>query len=234
MAKEKSTQAQEAAAAKTITGAEDTHPTQHFMEKNRTAVIAGGGILVVGLLATLYFSGAFSGSNDEANAQMYRAARYFEQDSIAKSIKGDAQNPGFETIADEFGGSKAGNLAQYYAGVANLKQGNADAGIEHLESFSKGENMLSVSAYLALGFAAEDKGDAGKAAGYFEKAASCVDANEHTTPFALMQAARAYEAQKEYSDALSIYQRIKKDFPASTEAARIGKYIARAQALAGK
>lgn len=209
-------------------------PIQQFIEKNKTAVIGGGIALLVAIGAGLYFGGVFSGDNAEANADMYRAARFFESDSLDKALKGDGQNPGFERIADEYSGSKAGNLAKYYAGVALLKKGQTDKGIEMLESFSKGDNMVSMSAYLALGFAYEDKGDLSKAENFFEKAANAVGDNEQTTPVALMQQARVLEAQKEYDDALDIYQRIKRDFPKSTEAPRLDKYIARASALAGK
>lgn len=208
-------------------------PIVQWIEANKNLAIGGGVALVAAIVAILFFTGVFSGSEDEASAAMYRASLYFEQDSLKKALKGDGKNLGFEAIADEYSGTDAANLAKYYAGVANLKEGKLDAGIENLESFSKGENVLSFAAYMALGFAYEDKGDVAKATSAFKKASEAVDANEQTTPVALMHAARCYETQKEYGNALEIYQRIKREFPTTTEGATADKYIARAEALQG-
>lgn len=207
---------------------------QQFIEKNKTAVIGGGIALLVAVGAGIYFSGIFSGDNAEANAEMAAASRFFESDSLDKALKGDGQNLGFERIIDEYGSTKAGNLAKYCAGVAYLKKGQTDKGIEMLESVNKGDNMVSVSAYMALGFAYEDKGNLDKAESAFEKAADAVGENEQTTPMVLMQQARILEAKKEYADAADIYEHIKRDFPKSAEAARVDKYLARATTLAGK
>lgn len=230
MANENVTQAQEAAAEPQ----EHKSTLQQWIESNKTLVMGGAAALVAAVVAILFFTGAFSGSEDEANAEMYRASLYFEQDSVQKALKGDGQNMGFERIMDEYSGTKAANLAKYYAGIANLKEGKTAQGIEQLESFSKGENILSFAAYMALGFAYEDKGDLGKAVSAFDKAAAAIDANEQTTPVALMHAARVYETQKEYGEALERYQRIKREFPASQEGAGVDKYIARAEAMTGK
>lgn len=230
MANEQVNQAQEAAAQPQ----EHKSTLQQWIESNKNLVLGGSVALVAAVAAILYFTGAFSGSEDEANAEMYRASLYFEKDSTKLALKGDGQTMGFERIIDEYSGTKTANLAKYYAGISNLKEGNTDAGIEQLESFSKGDNILSFAAYMALGFAYEDKGDVAKALGAFEKAASAIDANEHTTPVALMNAARCQESLKEYGDALESYQRIKREFPASQEAGSVDKYIARAEAMSGK
>ena len=55
--------------------------------------------------------------------------------------------------------------------------------------------------------------------------------NNFTTPIYLKKAALAYELQKNYAEALSIYERIKKEYARSTEARDIEKYIAKAKTL---
>jgi hypothetical protein len=40
------------------------------------------------------------------------------------------------TIAEDFGSTKAGNLANFYAGTALMKQGKFDEAIEYLSDFS--------------------------------------------------------------------------------------------------
>ena len=46
-----------------------------------------------------------------------------------------------------------------------------------------------------------------------------------------MKAAELYELNGKYSDALKLYERIKEEYPTSTEGSSIDKYIARAKLL---
>ncbi|HVF82352.1 MAG TPA: hypothetical protein VM884_10475, partial [Flavisolibacter sp.] len=47
---------------------------------------------------------------------IFKAQEYYGQDSLDKALKGDGQYPGFEKIADQYGGTAAGDLAHFYAG----------------------------------------------------------------------------------------------------------------------
>jgi hypothetical protein len=47
----------------------------------------------------------------------------------------------------------------------------------------------------------------------------------------MMKAAMVYEMKNDWKKALSLYERIKNDYPNSTEARDIEKYIARAQTM---
>ena len=51
------------------------------------------------------------------------------------------------------------------------------------------------------------------------------------TPIFLMKAGQIYELQQKYADALKLYERIKSEYPESTEGASIDKYIARVKLL---
>jgi tetratricopeptide (TPR) repeat protein len=93
-----------------------------------------------------------------------------------------------------------------------------------------------VTGALALGGIAAANLELGKtdeALKFYKKAADW-DENNFTRPLFLFKSAMVLEQQKDYSGALSIYQQIKKDFPSSTEARDIDKYIGRATALGGK
>ena len=68
-----------------------------------------------------------------------------------------------------------------------------------------------------------------KAVSYYKKAAD-EKKNEFTAPIYLMKAGQVYEELGKPKDALSMYNRIKKDFPQSAEGRQIEKYIARASA----
>ena len=86
---------------------------------------------------------------------------------------------------------------------------------------------MSMATYMALGFVYEDLGDRGKAASNFERAANVPGGNESTSPMMLLNAGRNYEADGNSSKALSLYKKIKDQYPNSSEARDIEKYIGR-------
>ncbi|MBK7476311.1 MAG: tetratricopeptide repeat protein [Haliscomenobacter sp.] len=65
-----------------------------------------------------------------------------------------------------------------------------------------------------------------KARNFYEKAVS-FKANEAITPFYLKKLAMFYERDQKTDKARSAYQRIKTEFPSSSEATDIDKYLAR-------
>ncbi|MEZ4738127.1 MAG: hypothetical protein R2818_01935 [Flavobacteriales bacterium] len=52
---------------------------------------------------------------------IWKAEYYFEIDSLEKALNGDDQWPGFLTIADDFGSTPSGNLANYYLGTIYMQ-----------------------------------------------------------------------------------------------------------------
>ena len=55
--------------------------------------------------------------------------------------------------------------------------------------------------------------------------------NAFNTPLFLMKAGELHEMTGNYAEALKLYQRIKSEYPESTEGSSIEKYIARAKLL---
>jgi len=197
-----------------------------FFEQNKTNVLAGAGIILAAIIYFVFFNTASPDAEDEAGNAIFTAVKYFEQDSFNLALNGDGQNSGFLELADEFSGTKAGNLCNYYIAVSYLRQGNANEAYSFFDAFDKGENFLSVSAYSAMASIKEDQSDLEGAAEYYEKAAS-IKANSSTTPFLWQQAARCYEMAENKDAALKLYLRIKNEYPSSTEAQQVDKYIAR-------
>jgi tetratricopeptide (TPR) repeat protein len=138
--------------------------------------------------------------------------------------------PGFLSIIDDYGMTKASNLSKYYAGVCYLKLGNYDEAIDYLKSFKGKDQIIGPMAKGALGDAYMEKNESSKAASYYMEAAE-MNENEFTTPLFLMKAGWTYELLADYDKAVKVYERIKYDFPASNEAREIDKYIARAKGM---
>lgn len=211
---------------------ETTHKLESFYEKFKKQIN-------LGLIAVAAVIAGYMGfkmwylepKEQEAQAAIFKAQQWFEQDSFALALNGAGETQGFEAIASEFGLTKAGNLAHYYAGICNMKLGNFDAAVDHLKSFSTDNALLAPLSEGLKGDAYSELGDYGKAAKQYLKAAGLTK-NKLTAPIYLKKAGLVLEEQKEFNDAVSAYEKIKKDYSDSQEAQDIDKYIARAKTLA--
>jgi tetratricopeptide (TPR) repeat protein len=211
--------------------AETTHKVEDFYNANKKGI----NYAVIAIIAIL---GGYIGFTqlylkpleEEAQREIFRAQQYFANDSFQLAINGNDAFKGFEDLSSEYGMTKAGNLAHYYAGVSYLRLGQFENAIDHLSEFSTENELIGVLAKGALGDAYSESGDTDKALSYYLKAAK-MSKNKLTSPLFYKKAAIVYESQSKYSDALDIYETIKKDFNESTEAGDIDKYIARAKSM---
>jgi len=204
--------------------------TEQFLEENYKPLLIGLAVVVV-LVGIFWLGRMYLGKkNEEAQAQMYQAQKYLELDSINLALNGDGNYLGFLDIAKEYKFTKAGNLARYSAGICNLHLGNYEEAIEYLEKYSKKDKVIGSIAIGATGDAWVELGDTEKGISKYLEAAAYAD-NSFNTPLFLMKAAELYEISGKYSDALKLYERIKEEYPASTEGSSIDKYIARAKLL---
>jgi tetratricopeptide (TPR) repeat protein len=204
--------------------------TEQFLEENYKPLLTALAVVVV-LVGLFWLAKIYLGKrNDEAQSQMYQAQKYLEIDSINLALNGDGNYLGFIDIAKEYKYTKAGNLARYGAGICNLHLGNYEEAIDYLNKYSKKDKVIGSIAIGATGDAYVELGNAEKGITKYLEAAEFAD-NSFNTPLFLMKAAELYEMNGKYSDALKIYQRIKEEYPSSTEGSSIEKYIARVKLL---
>ncbi len=204
--------------------------TEQFLEQNYTLLlyILGAVVVLVGLfwLAKMYLNKR----NDEAQSQMYQAERYLEMDSLNLALYGDGNYLGFLDITDDYKFTKSGNLARYSAGICFLQLGQYQDAIDLLEKYSKKDKVLGSLAIGATGDAWVELGDTEKGIAKYIEAAEYA-ANSFNTPLFLMKAGELYEMDGKYGEALKLYERIKTEYPESTEGSSIEKYIARVKLL---
>ena len=205
---------------------------QYIIENSKSlSIIAGAIVLLVGG----YFAWKYlyvADLEESAKKEMFKAEQYFEQDSLNLAVNGNGQQKGFLAIADEYGVTPTGNLAQYYAGICFLKTGEYEKAIEHLGEFSSKDEMVGPLATGAIGDAHMELGHTDEAVSYYLKAAE-QSKNNFTSPIYLKKAAMAYEEKGEYDNAVKVYERIKNDFTETSEARDMDKYIARAKDMGG-
>lgn len=208
--------------------------SEQFIEKHKNLLfyVVLGILLVVGgyLAYNKYVKGP---KERDAQAAMFVAEHYFEVDSLDLALNGTQDAMGFLGIIDEYGSTKSGNLANYYAGICFLKKGEFQQAIDYLGEFESDDEIIQPMAYGAMGDAYLELNDNQNALTYYLKAAEERD-NDFSTPLFLMKAAWVYEMNGDYAKALECYNTIKTKHFRSYEAQDIDKYIANAKAKSGQ
>ena len=204
--------------------------SEKFIEKNQkilTIVIGSAIVIVLGVFA---FQKLYIAPREKtAQGQMFMAQKYFEEDSLNKALNGDANYPGFLTIIDDYGMTKAANISKYYAGIIYLKQGKYEDAITYLKKFDSDDEFVGPMATGSIGDANLELGKKEEAVDYYLKASKQQE-NDLTTPLYLMRAAFVYEDLGKFDKAVELYEKIQKEHTKSTEARDIDKYIEQAKA----
>jgi TolA-binding protein len=211
--------------------ANTTHKVEDFYTKNKKNINTGILVLVVAVAG--YFGLKqfyFEPREQEAQVEIFKAQQMFDVDSFNMALKGNGTFKGFADIASEYSGTKAGNLAHYYAGICMLRTGDYAGAVDMLEGFSSDNALIGPLAAGLLGDAYVESGDIEKGAKQYLKAAR-MSKNKLTSPVFFKKAGIAFEELKNYSDAVEAYNSIKNDYPDAQEATDIDKYIARASSL---
>lgn len=199
--------------------------TEHYIEENQKS-------LTIILIAIIVIVGGYLGykkfylepANRDALASMYMAESYFEQDSFRLALEGDGEEYGFLDIIDEFGVTKAANLAHYYAGICYMRTGNHEEAIEYLEQFDADDIMIATVALGAIGDCYLELDDKEKAAAIYMKAGARKK-NSFTSPIYLKKAGLVLQDLGQYDKALKAFNTIKKEYPNTDEGKVIDKYI---------
>lgn len=203
---------------------------EKYFEENRksiTFIVVGLFLIVGGYFA--YLKLYQEPRELEAKEEIYTAQQYFEQDSLQLALNGDGQHLGFIDVADNYSGTKAGNLANYYAGISYLNSGQFESAIEYLDNFEADDPILSVIAEGSIGDAFLELGQPEEALEYYENAVSGEE-NSLVVPFYLQKAAILAEEQGKLEKAKKYFTRIKDDFKDSRQGSDIEKFIARVEA----
>lgn len=190
--------------------------------------------LIVAVAGLLYYLKVYQPQQElEAAGQLFMTERYFEKDSMNQVLKGDGKNKSAVDVADEYGNTKAGNLAKYYAGRAYMSKKDFKNALEYLEDVSFDDEIMAA---MVIGLQADcqsELGETAKAADMYMKAATKRE-NIFTSPLLLMKAGQHYEAVKNYEAAVKAYKMIRDKYKEAQQAQLINKYIARDMVLLGQ
>lgn len=211
---------------------------EDFIAKNQKFILGFLGAVVVAVVG--YF--AYEKFIAEPNQQTAADELFVAQQNFQKAVDGDVKADslfnlvlngsegkfGVIRIAEEYSGTDAGNLANYYAGIAYLNTGKYAEAISSLEKFSSEDVMLSILANGAIGDACAQQNKPKEALEFYLKAADA-NQNDFTRPRYLLKAGKTALALGNKADALKYFTDIKENFDATPEGQQIDGLIGLAQ-----
>jgi len=163
----------------------------------------------------------------EAQNAMWKAEQYFREDSLNLALNGDKFNRGFLYIINNYGSTKSGKLAKYYAGVCYLRTGNFNKAVENLNDFNTSAKQIQMMAYGALGDAYSELNKNEDAITNYKKAAETFDADELNASEYLFRAGLLSETAGKTKEAVDIYKQLKDKFPNTIRGREAEKYLNR-------
>lgn len=164
---------------------------------------------------------------EKAAEAIYKVQEYFNQDSSNLVLNGNnaTGTKGALYVIKTYSGTKAANLAHYYAGISYLKLKDFNNAIKYLKEFKTGAKQIQMQAYTALGHAYAESGKKEDAVSYYTKAGSTFETDEEATALNLSFAAGLLETMNKNSEALDIYKTIKQKYPNTTVGYTVDKFI---------
>lgn len=200
-----------------------------FFDQNRTLVYGILAGIVVLVLAVVGYVLLQHQKNADAERMLGSVIAVYEQGNYRQALDGTDDQTGLLAIADEYGGTEAGNLATFYAADALFRLGEYDQALELFEEFDKPDNLVGASAYAGMASIYEVKGEYERAGDLYRRAATTFE-SDVLSPQYLLNAGGAYEEAGDYSEAVDVYEAIQDDYPDSSIAQGIEFYLARARA----
>lgn len=217
---------------------ESAGKTEAWIEENQKIIfglVGAVALVIVGYL--LYDRFIAQPKEEEAANEMFEAQQIFTRatDATEKTdslynlaLKGAEGKFGFIDIAEKYSSTDAGNLANYYAGIAYLNTGKYTEAIAALDKFKSDDAILAPLAQGAIGDAFSQKNQHKEALEYYLKAAE-MSKNDLITPRFLLKAGQTALEIGNKADALKHFNEIKDKYESTPEGQNIDALIGMAQ-----
>jgi TolA-binding protein len=213
--------------------AEKIVPGEDFLKSNSKILAGVLAVAVVLIGGILFFQYNTQQQNEKAQAEMFQAVYFFEQDSVDFALNGDGINKGFLNIIESYPRTDAANLAHFYTGSIYLSQKKFEDALTHLEEFSSDDYLVQAKAYSLVGDANLELGKTEEAIAQYTKAAR-TNENKFMSPKYLAKLAVAQEEAGKIEEAIKTYTEIEEKYYESFEFTAARKHKARLEGLAAK
>jgi tetratricopeptide (TPR) repeat protein len=164
---------------------------------------------------------------EKAADAIFKAQQYFAIDSLNFVLNGDGQNKGALYVIKNYSGTKAANLAHYYAGVSYLKLGDFNNAVKYLKDFATDAKQVQLLALGCLGDAYAELNKKEDAIEAYKKAARTFEEDENNSSEYLFRAALLSETSGKTKEAIDLYKELKDQFPKTEKGFQADKYINR-------
>ncbi len=199
-----------------------------FWERYQKPIIAIAAAIVLIIGGWLVYK-KFVVEPNEAKAAdaMFKAQEHFKNDSLNLALNGDGVNRGFLYVIKNYGGTKSGELANFYAGNIYLKNNDYNNAVKYLKEFSTDSKQIQMIAYGRLGDAYSELKKNDEAAEHYKKAGHTFPEDEFNSSEFLFRAGFLLESLGKNKEAVEIYKEIKEKYPRTEKGFSIDKYIYR-------
>ena len=217
---------------------ESASRTEEWVIKNQKYIFIIVGLAAVLVLGYLGFSKYIQEPKEsQATNDLFQSQQYFDQavngaskDSLfTLSLNGSDGKYGFIDITEVYAGTDAGNLANYYAGMAFLNMKDYPNAVTYLNAFSSDDDVLGPIAKGGIGDAFVQLEQLEDAYNYYVQAAE-LKSNNYTTPMYLYKAGVIGSKLGKNKQALGFFNQIKSEFSESNESKNIEVFIGKAEA----
>ncbi len=164
---------------------------------------------------------------EKAIDAMFKAEEYYRMDSLQKALNGDGINWGFVRVIREYGNTKAGGLARFYAGDCYLRLGDFNNAVKQLKEYSSPARNYQARAYKLLGDAYSELGKNDDAIASYKKAANHFPEDRYNSAEALYFAAELSNNLGKNKEAIELYKEVKEKFYDTPFATDADKSLAR-------
>ena len=175
---------------------------------------------------------------EKADKVVFVTQKYFSEFTSAtdsakimlatKVLNGDGVNPGALKIINQYSGTPAANLCEYYAGACYLHLGQFEKSIKYLKDFdANGATQIKSRALGMMGDASAELNKNDDALSYYKKAADVNTKDDFTSSEFLFRAALFAESTGKTKDAIDLFKKIKSDYPLTEKAADVDRYLAK-------
>lgn len=209
-----------------------------FWETNNRLITYIGSAIILILVAFLVYRYMFLEPKiEKSNDVVFITQKYFSEfatstDSTkallaAKVLNGDGTNPGALKIINNYGGTPAANLCQFYAGACYLSLGQYDKALNHLKKFDgNGATQIESRHYGMMGDAAAELKKNDDALSYYKKAAKVNTKDDFTSSEFLFRAAAFAFSTGKTKEAVDLFQELKDKYPMTEKASSADRYLA--------
>ncbi len=199
-----------------------------FWKRNQKVITyAGLGIILLIAGWWAYKQYVVKPDEEKAQAAIFKAEEYFRADSFRLALEGDSLNKGFVYVIKNYGSTKTGELARFYAGISYLKLNDFDNAIKYLKEYDTDSKMVQMIAWGRLADAYSMKGDKGKAVDLYKKAGRHFPEEEINSSEFLFRAAQLLELDNKKDEAVDLYKELKEKFPRTDKGGQADRYIYR-------